>query len=458
MPWQVEVICETRESWWEALLLWLRNLGGSRGICDLLQRLLDITHHLIHLVNCNLSSNPDPACKSSLLANLLSWLNKQDQTNFDQMNSLSMALLVVLVIFLHISLSFVVVALVNPLAYNYISRVYNTKGEKVVAKSRRTRSRSSRGTRSSSSRETRSSSSRETRSRSSRRTSRSSTRGTSSKTSRRAHSSIKLSSSVSKSMRTTSTAVFDFFKGFLTHVYDFFSSIVTFVYDIISGLFSTKEEKVVTKSRRTRSRSSRKARSSSSRRTSRSSTRRTSSKTHSSTKSSSSVSDGKQVKTVVFDFFSGLVTSVYNFFKSLFTFVFDFILGLFNTKEERVVTRTRRTKHSSTKSLHQLADEEPVKVVIKEEINKRPAASKKKSKSKESSNVYELDIFDEAQVSSQLFLHLFGTETNFSQVVGSGNLDLISTSARPHLEGGPRGGEIIPILAAEIILIENRLR
>ena len=358
MSWQVEVICETRESWWEALLLWLRNLGGSRGICDLLQRLLDLTNHLIHLVDCNLSSNPDPACKeSSLLANLLSWLNKQDQTNFDQMSSLSMALLVVLVIFLHLSISFVVVALFNPFAYDFISGVYNTMEEKVVAKTRRTRSRSS---------------------------------------------------------------------------------------------------------RRTRSRSSRKARSSSSRRTSRSSTRRTSSKTsrqtHSSAKSSSSVSDGKQVKTVVFDFFSGLVTSVYNFFKSLFTFVFDFILGLFNTKEERVVTRTRRTSHSSSKSSHQLADEEPVKVVIKEEISKRPAASKKKSKSKESSNVYELDIFDEAQVSSQLFLHLFGTETNFSQVVGSGNLDLISTSARPHLEGGPRGGEIIPILSAEIILIENRLR
>ena len=445
--WQVEVICETRESWWEALLLWLRNLGGSRGICDLLQRLLDITNHLIHLVDCNLSSNPDPACKeASLLANLLSWLNKQDQVNFDQMSSLSMALLVVLVIFLHLSISFVVVALFNPFAYDFISGVYNTMEEKVVTKSRRTRSRSSRKARSSSSR----------------RASSSSTRGTSSKTSRRAHSSTKSSSSVSKSMRTTSTAVFDFFKGFLTHVYDFFSSIVTFVYDIISGLFSTKEEKVVTKSRRTRSRSSRKARSSSSRRTSRSSTRRTSSKTsrrmHSSTKSSSSVSDGKQVKTVVFDFFSGLVTSVYNFFKSLFTFVFDFILGLFNTKEESVVTRTRRTSHSSTKSSHQLADEEPVKVVIKEEISKRPAASKKKSKSKGSSNVYELDIFDEAQVSSQLFLHLFETETNFSQVVGSGNLDLISTSARPHLEGGPRGGEIIPILSAEIILIENRLR
>ena len=350
MPWQVEVICETRESWWEALLLWLRNLGGSRGICDLLQRLLDITNHLIHLVDCNLSSNPDPACKeSSLLANLLSWLNKQDQTNFDQMSSLSMALLVVLVIFLHLSISFVVVALFNPFAYDFISGVYNTMEEKVVAKSRRTRSRSSRKARSSSSR----------------RTSRSSTRRTSSKTSRR---------------------------------------------------------------------------------------------THSSTKSSSSVSDGKQVKTDVFDFFSGLVTSVYNFIKSLFTFVFDFILGLFNTKEERLVTRTRRTKHSSSKSSHQLADEEPVKVVIKEEISKRPAASKKKSKSKGSSNVYELDIFDEAQVSSQLFLHLFGTETNFSQVVGSGNLDLISTSARPHLEGGPRGGEIIPILSAEIILIENRLR
>ena len=49
---QVEVICEAREDWWNALL---RSSGSSQGVCDVLQRLLDFTNYLIHLVDCHLS-------------------------------------------------------------------------------------------------------------------------------------------------------------------------------------------------------------------------------------------------------------------------------------------------------------------------------------------------------------------------------------------------------------------
>ena len=104
-PSQVEVICETREEWWTALLTWLRSLGGSKGICDILQRLLDFTNSLIHLVNCSLSSNPDPECPGTFLANQLAWLKEQDVTNTDQLNSASKAMLVVVVISVHLALS-----------------------------------------------------------------------------------------------------------------------------------------------------------------------------------------------------------------------------------------------------------------------------------------------------------------------------------------------------------------
>ena len=151
---QVELICETREDWWIALLAWLRSLGGSKGICDILQRLLDFTNSLIHLVHCSLSSNPDPECPGTFLANQLAWLKEQDVTNTDQLNAASKALLVVVVISVHLALSALVLAVFLPFTCNCFSS-FGAKVENVVAMTRRTGS--TRRTRSAS-RRTRSSS------------------------------------------------------------------------------------------------------------------------------------------------------------------------------------------------------------------------------------------------------------------------------------------------------------
>ena len=151
---QVEVICETREDWWNALLAWLRSLGGSKGICDILQHLLDFTNTLIHLVNCSFSSNPDPECPGTFLANQLAWLKEQDVTNTDQLNAASKGLLVVVVISLHLALSALILTVLLPFTRNCFSR-FCAKVEKVVAMTRRTGS--TRRTRSTS-RRTRSSS------------------------------------------------------------------------------------------------------------------------------------------------------------------------------------------------------------------------------------------------------------------------------------------------------------
>jgi len=134
----VEVICETREEWWTALLTWLRSLGGSKGICDILQRLLDFTNSLIHLVNCSLSSNPEPECPGTFLANQLAWLEKQDVTNTDQLNFTSKALLTTLVIFAHLAFSTLILALILPFICNYVV-CFKTKVDEVLA-TRRTRS------------------------------------------------------------------------------------------------------------------------------------------------------------------------------------------------------------------------------------------------------------------------------------------------------------------------------
>jgi len=150
----VEVICETREDWWTALLAWLRSLGGSKGICDILQRLLDFTNSLIHLVNCSFSSNPDPECPGTFLANQLAWLKEQDVTNTDQLNAASKGLLVVVVISVHLALSALILTVLLPFTRNCFSR-FCAKVEKVVAMTRRTGS--TRRTRSTS-RRTRSSS------------------------------------------------------------------------------------------------------------------------------------------------------------------------------------------------------------------------------------------------------------------------------------------------------------
>ena len=47
---------------------------SSQGVCDVLQRLLDFTNYLIHLVDCHLSYKPDQECSKTLLANQLAWL------------------------------------------------------------------------------------------------------------------------------------------------------------------------------------------------------------------------------------------------------------------------------------------------------------------------------------------------------------------------------------------------
>ena len=137
----MEVICETREDWWTALNAWLRSLGGSNGICDILFRLLDLTNSLIHLVHCNLSSNPDPECSRTFLANLLAWLKDQDVTNTDQLNSGTKVLLVIVAISVHVALSVLALTLHLPFSSNYFSNF----GAKVVAMTRRTGSTTKRG-------------------------------------------------------------------------------------------------------------------------------------------------------------------------------------------------------------------------------------------------------------------------------------------------------------------------
>merc|ERR1711990_43170 len=123
----VEVICETREDWWNALLAWLRSLGGSKGICDILQRLLDFTNSFIHLVDCNLSSNPDEECPEKFLANQLAWLKEQDVANTDKMNSTTKAMLVVVVVLVHLVLA--------TLICNWVG-CFNTKVEEVLEETR----------------------------------------------------------------------------------------------------------------------------------------------------------------------------------------------------------------------------------------------------------------------------------------------------------------------------------
>ena len=133
---QVEVICETREDWWNALLAWLRTLGGSQGICDILQRLLDFTNSLIHLVVCHLSPKPDPECSETFVANRLTWLKEQDVANTDQLN-FTKALLVTVVILVHLAFSILILVFVIPFICNCVGCL-NTKVEEVVARTRGT--------------------------------------------------------------------------------------------------------------------------------------------------------------------------------------------------------------------------------------------------------------------------------------------------------------------------------
>ena len=117
---QLEVICEAREDWWNALLAWLRSLGGSQGICDILQRLLDFTNSLIHLVDCHLSYKPDPECSKTFLANQLAWLKEHDVSNTEQLNFTSKAVLTIVVIFTHLALSALILAFILPFICNFV--------------------------------------------------------------------------------------------------------------------------------------------------------------------------------------------------------------------------------------------------------------------------------------------------------------------------------------------------
>ena len=101
----MEVICETREDWWNALLAWLRSLGGSKGICHFLKPLLDSTNYLIHLVQCNFSSNPNPSeCSNTFVANQLAWLKEQDGVNTEELNFATKCLLAIVVTIGHLVL------------------------------------------------------------------------------------------------------------------------------------------------------------------------------------------------------------------------------------------------------------------------------------------------------------------------------------------------------------------
>ena len=102
---QVKVICESREDWWNALLAWLRSLGGSKGICDFLKHLLDSTNYLLHLVHCNFSSNPNPSeCSNTFVANQLAWLKEQDGVNTEELNFATKCLLAIVVTIGHLIL------------------------------------------------------------------------------------------------------------------------------------------------------------------------------------------------------------------------------------------------------------------------------------------------------------------------------------------------------------------
>ena len=134
----MEVICETREDWWNALLAWLRSLGGSKGICHFLKPLLDSTNYLIHLVHCNFSSTPDSSeCSHTFMANQLAWFKEQDVANTEKLNFASGFLLAVVVIIVHLILSALILALLLPfIAY---LGVFNSKVEEVLARTLSTR-------------------------------------------------------------------------------------------------------------------------------------------------------------------------------------------------------------------------------------------------------------------------------------------------------------------------------
>ena len=129
---QVKVICESREDWWNALLAWLRSLGGSKGICDFLKHLLDSSNYLLHLVHCNLDSNPNPSeCSNTFVANQLAWLKEQDGVNTEELNFATKCLLAIVVTIGHLVLFALILTLLLGLP-SYLA-VLNIKAKEVLA-------------------------------------------------------------------------------------------------------------------------------------------------------------------------------------------------------------------------------------------------------------------------------------------------------------------------------------
>ena len=114
------------------MLAWLRSLGGSKGICDFFKHHLDSTNYLIHLVQCNFSSNPNPSeCSNTFVANQLAWLKEQDGVNTEELNFATKCLLAIVVTIGHLVLFALILTLLLGLP-SYLA-VLNIKAKEVLA-------------------------------------------------------------------------------------------------------------------------------------------------------------------------------------------------------------------------------------------------------------------------------------------------------------------------------------
>jgi len=72
-----DIICKFRGDVWDfgvRVLLQIRDI-----LCDILDTLLELTNGLIQIVDCNLNNDPWSGCSSSLLKDVLVWLELQDK-------------------------------------------------------------------------------------------------------------------------------------------------------------------------------------------------------------------------------------------------------------------------------------------------------------------------------------------------------------------------------------------
>jgi len=72
-----DIICKFRGDVWDfgvKILLQIRDI-----LCDILDTLLELTSSLIQIVDCNLNNDPWSGCSSSLLKDVLVWLELQDK-------------------------------------------------------------------------------------------------------------------------------------------------------------------------------------------------------------------------------------------------------------------------------------------------------------------------------------------------------------------------------------------